>query len=91
MPESLIPTEKLAVSVPDNANEEILVFASKLVAEGKRPWFEVRYPAPEALSPDEQAAWLEAQEAVYDAVEVVNDDIYTLPPYSTLLEEGEGN
>jgi len=79
-----IPTHKLQIIVPANANEEILAFAAGLVAEGKRPWFEVRYPAPESYTYEEVVQFEDDQELVYDAVEVIDGEIITLPPYAEL-------
>lgn len=84
MTDSKIPTEGLYVQDPEKANEEIIAFAAELEAKGERAWFEIRYPAPPALSPKEQEEWLRKQEDVYDAVEVIDGEIHTLPPYAEL-------
>lgn len=89
MTNSKIPTESLSIQDPANANEEILSFAAELEARGERPWFEIRYPAPDYLTDAQQDEWRAAQEEVFDAVEIVDGEIRTLPPYSELL--GEGN
>lgn len=83
-----IPTERLDIQNAAEANEEILAFADTLMAEGKEPRFEVRFPSPDFLSEDEKKAWLEKQEEVFDAVEVIEGEIRTLPPYAE-LESGE--
>ncbi|UVG35178.1 hypothetical protein SEA_CECE_169 [Microbacterium phage Cece] len=88
MTTSKIPTEQLFINDRDNADIEILDFADQLVREGKEPRFEVRYPAPKALSKKEKDEWLEKQELVFDAVEVVDGEIRTLPSYEE-LEAGE--
>ena len=85
----LIPDISIHISNPENAVEEMKSFAQGLKNSGARPWFEVRYPAPEGLSHEEKSRWLEAQEAVYDAVELIDGEIVTLPPYSELLANGE--
>ena len=87
MTTSKIPTESLTIQDPANANEEILAFGANLAAEGKRPWFEVRYPSPEGLTRREHIEWLAKQEATFDAVEIVDGEILTLPPYAELLGE----
>lgn len=83
-----IPTHRLDVVDPADANAEILTFAAELEAKGERPRFEVRYPAPEGVDLDEYAA---ADEETFDAVEVVNGEIRTLPPYSELRKAEEAN
>ncbi len=84
MTDSKIPTESLTIQDPAHANEEILAFGAELEARGERPWFEVRYPSPEGLTRREHVEWLAKQEAVFDAVEIVNGEIKTLPPYAEL-------
>ena len=79
-----IPSHKLQIIATENANEEILAFARGLEAEGKRPWFEVRYPAPVGLTYEEIVQFEDDQELVYDAVEVVDGEIRTLPSYEEL-------
>ncbi len=84
-----IPTRSLQVIDPDNWENEALDFAQQLVAAGERPWFEVRYPAPEKLTDEEKAEWLDRQESLegvgtYDAIEYVDGVFVTLPPYAEL-------
>lgn len=82
----LIPTKKLFIRNPDSWEEEMLEFGSQLAEAGERPWFEVRWPAPVNLSAEQARAWIERQEDTYDAVEVIDGVIHTLPPYAELLE-----
>lgn len=91
--DSKIPTERLYVQDPDNWEDEARKFAEKLIQEGKRPWFEVFYPTPEAAlkegMTDEE--WQDRQanlngEGTYDAIELINGAFVTLPPYSKLQE-----
>lgn len=83
---SNIPTEKLFISDPANANEEILAFAKTLSDRGERAWFEVHYPKPDDMSQEE----FDAKNAeTYDALEVIDGEIHTLPPYSALEKEAE--
>lgn len=77
------PTRKLRVIDTDNAVEEILAFGKHLEAEGERPWFEVWYPAPgRYLGTAEE--WDQKQAEAFDAVEIIDGEIVTLPPYSEL-------
>lgn len=80
-----IPSESLTVRNPDEWEAEARAFAAELVALGKRPWFEVRWPAPEWLDADAAAAWLAAQEEAFDAIELVDGVFVTVPPYRELL------
>lgn len=89
--ESKIPTERLHVQDAENWDTEAREFAEKLIQEGKRPWFELLWPTPEhALvgnMTDEE--WQDRQEnlngvGTYDAVELINGQFVTLPPYSVL-------
>lgn len=80
-PEAKTPTERLYVQDADNAGVEILAFLGNLAAAGKRPWCEVHYPAPARLTPAEKAAWELRQLDTFDAVELVDGQIVTLPPY----------
>lgn len=82
---NLIPTRSLQITDVDNWEEEMLAFASKLEQLGERAWFEVRWPAPVSLTQEEALAWVLRQEDTYDAVEVVNGVIRTLPPYAELI------
>lgn len=87
MPEPLTPTASLTIKDRDNWEAEALALAAELIVRGERPWFEVRWPAPEHLSPAEQHQWLADQEGTYDALELVDDVFVTLPPYSELRGE----
>lgn len=75
------PTAKCVIDNVDNAGSEIFAFLGKLAAEGKRPWCEVHYPAPARLTPAEKAAWELRQLDTFDAVELIDGQIVTLPPY----------
>ena len=83
---SSIPTQRLDIVEADNANEEILAFARDLEAKGERPWFEVHYPKPEGMT-DEEFAVKDAE--TFDAVEVIDGEIFTLPPYEKLGNPAE--
>lgn len=85
-PEAKIPTERLYVQNVDNAGVEIFAFLGKLAAEGKRPWCEVHYPAPTHLFPEQKAEWEKRQLDTFDAVELVDGQIVTLPPYAELMK-----
>jgi hypothetical protein len=80
-----LPAAKLRIIDSEQANDEILAFAAGLIAEGKRPWFEVRYPTPAGR---DDAEWQAEQEKVFDAVEVIDGVIVTLPPYAELQAAG---
>lgn len=82
-----IPTAILTIRDEDNWQEEMLAYARTLKGIGERPWFEVRWPAPVRLSEEQAAAWLERQNEIYDAVEVIDGVVHTLPPYAELLKE----
>lgn len=84
MAESPIPTAVLQIQDPDNWHAEATALAEELIAKGERPWFEVRYPAPERLSDEEKAAWLERQNDTFDALELVDGSFVTVPPYAEL-------
>lgn len=81
---SKLPTEVLYIQDPDNANDEILEFAKDLEARGERAWFEIRYPAPALLSEEDKKVWWKEQDNFFDAVEVIDGEIHTLPPYVEL-------
>lgn len=81
------PTAKCVIDNVDNAGSEIFAFLGKLAVEGERPWCEVHYPAPTHLTPSEKAAWELRQLDTFDAVELVDGQIVTLPPYAE-LEKG---
>jgi hypothetical protein len=80
----LVPTRRCRVIDPDRAMEEIRAFLDGLNASGERPWCEVWFPAPEQLSVDEARAWEQRQTDAFDAVELVDGEIVTLPPYVEL-------
>lgn len=82
-----LPHRKLYIHTSAQASEEILQYARHLEVLGERPWFEVRY-SPEGLDPAEKADWLRKQEDVFDAVEVIDGEIHTLPPYEELMAHG---
>lgn len=87
-----IPTERLYVQDADNWEAEARAFAEKLIQEGKRPWFEVFYPAPSHLTEAQKTEWLDRQEnqegvGTFDAIELVNGVFVTLPPYAVLQKE----
>lgn len=75
-----LPTRRLRVIDTENAVAEIEAFAQRLVDEGERPWFEVHYPRPTWFEGTD-AEWHEAQRETFDAVELVDGEIVTLPPY----------
>lgn len=85
-----IPHQKLYISEEDvaEANARILEFAEKLEKDGERAFFEVHYPNDNSDLSDEEFALKDA--ATFDAVEVIEGKIYTLPPYSELeADNGE--
>ena len=85
-----LPTHSLSIVEPiDSWELQMLSFAKHLEDQGERTWFEVRWPAPKDLSEEEKVKWLAKQEEVYDAVEVIDGEIVTLPPYGVLLGEEE--
>lgn len=84
---SNIPTAALTIKNPEQWEAEAFSFAAELIGRGERPWFEVRWPAPERLEPAEAQAWLERQEETFDALEYVDGEFRTLPPYAELRGE----
>uniref|UniRef100_A0AAU7J7Z0 Uncharacterized protein n=2 Tax=unclassified bacterial viruses TaxID=12333 RepID=A0AAU7J7Z0_9VIRU len=56
-----------------------------LAEKGERPWAEVVYSPPEELTEEQSATWLASVEDTFDAVELVDGEIVTLPPYSELV------
>lgn len=78
-PEEL-PTRRCRVIDADNALDEIRSFLES-TPEGERPWCEVWYPAPEHRDPEE---WDREQAETFDAVELVDGEIVTLPPYEEM-------
>ncbi|WP_176697190.1 hypothetical protein [Microbacterium sp. 3J1] len=81
---SPLPTRRCRVIDPDAAMDEIRAFLSGLEAEGERPWCEVWYPAPEHLSAADWSDWEARQGETYDAVELLDGEIVTLPSYAEL-------
>ncbi len=79
---SQIPTRKYTVQDPDFANDEITEFLQSLEAAGEPPRCEVRYPAPDHVQ--DKDAWLAEQERTFDALELVDGELRTLPPYAEL-------
>lgn len=102
---SSIPTQRLDIVEPAKANEEILAFARDLEAKGERAWFEVHYPKSEGLTDDElvfgdlddheddeddlDIDYAEQDEETFDAVEVIDGEIVTLPSYEKLGNPAE--
>lgn len=87
MPSEKIPSRRFYVTDPDDANTELIAFLEQLRAVGERPWCEVWYPAPAGATDAEAEEWERAQEDAFDAVELVDGELVTLPPY-TELEAG---
>lgn len=90
--ESKTPHRRLMIQDRDNWEAEARAFAALLAEQGERPWFEVFYPAPEHLDEEEQTWWLERQAnldgvGTFDAVELVDGQFVTLPPYTELRGE----
>lgn len=83
MTDHAVPTKRLDVVDVDNADAEIREFAQSLVDAGERPWFEVWYPKPEHYAGTAEE-WEDAQSATFDAVELVDGEIVTLPPYAEI-------
>lgn len=81
-----LPTERLYIEDAENAGVEILAFLGKLAAQGKRPWCEVFYPAPRRLTTGEKYDWEARQLDTFDAVELVDGQVVTLPPYAELTK-----
>lgn len=79
---SALPTRRCRVIDPDNAVEEIRAFL-EATPPGERKWCEVWYPAPAHRDPDE---WEAAQPDSFDAVELVDGELVTLPPYAELTK-----
>lgn len=75
-----LPTRRCRVVDTDNALDEIRAFLDAL-PDGERKWCEVLYPAPAGADP---AVWEAEQEATFDAVELIDGEIVTLPPYAEL-------
>ena len=96
MTDFTLPTARMRIIDPANAMEEMRAFGEGLLADGKRAWFEVRWPRPEGHWKT-QEEWDRDQEETFDAVELMNGELFTLPPYADLLgvekyepEEGFG-
>lgn len=84
MSADLIPTRRCRVIDTDRAMEEVRAFLDGLASEGERPWCEVWFPAPAHLNASERRAWEQRQADAFDAVELIDGEIVTLPPYSEL-------
>lgn len=82
---NLIPTRKLQITNPANAVEEMIAYGNQLKVLDERPWFEVRFPVPEHLSDEEKFEWIREQENHFDAVEIIDGEVCTLPPYKELI------
>lgn len=72
--EEKIPTAKLRIIDPSNWEQEMRSFAAGLIKEGRRPRFEVRWPAPESLSPEERAQFEADQENELDVIELIDNE-----------------
>lgn len=83
-PRSMLPTLRFRVTDPDDAVSEITTFLQGL-PDGERRWCEVLYPAPAHLSAQERALWDAAEEDTFDAVELIDGVLVTLPPYEELV------
>lgn len=83
----LLPTHRVTVVNTENAIVEIRAFLEELAAEGERPWAEVFYPPPAHVDPE---TWAHEQGAACDAIELVDGELVTLPPYVELIENGSG-
>tara|TARA_R100000365_G_C2746946_1_gene76471 strand:- start:1571 stop:1831 length:261 start_codon:yes stop_codon:yes gene_type:complete len=79
-----LPSESLTIRNPDGWEAEARAFAADMIARGERPWFEVRWPAPDGLSAEDAAVWMAEQEATFDAIELVDGVFVTVPPYAEL-------
>lgn len=80
---SSTPTQRLRVIDPDNADAEIRTFLENLAAKGERAWCEVWYPRP-AHFDGTDAEWDGLQADTFDALELVDGDLVTVPPYEEL-------
>lgn len=83
---AVIPTRRFRVVDADNGMEEIRAFLESVAAEGARPWCEVWWPKP-LFFDGTDAEWDERQAETFDAVELVDGEIVTLPPYVELVGE----
>lgn len=84
---SLLPTRRIRVTNTDNAVDEIRAFLAGLAANGERPWAEVFYPPPASLVPGlAHEAWEIEQGDAYDAIELIDGELVTLPPYVEIIE-----
>jgi hypothetical protein len=79
-----LPTRRCRVIDPENAIDEIRAFLEATPA-GERAWCEVWYPAPDHR---DAAEWDHDQHESFDAVELVDGEIVTLPPYAEILSGG---
>lgn len=80
-----LPRRRCRVIDPENAVDEIRAFLEN-TPEGERAWCEVWYPAPPRLTPEEKAAWEARQADTFDAIELVEGELVTLPPYAELVK-----
>ncbi len=80
-PEAL-PSRRCRVIDPDNAVDEIRAFL-EATPPGERAWCEVFYPAPEGVDPGE---WELGQGDAFDAIELVDGELVTLPAYVELTK-----
>lgn len=80
-----LPSRRCRVIDPDNAVDEIRAFLEATPA-GERAWCEVFYPAPARLTAEEKAEWESRQDDTFDAIELVDGELVTLPPYSELTK-----
>ena len=69
---------------------KIFAFLGNLAEQGKRPWAEIFYPPPARLAPVDRADWEARQLDAFDAVELVDGELVTLPPYAELVGPAEG-
>jgi len=83
---SQLPTRRCRVIDPENAVDEIRAFL-EATPDGERAWCEVFYPAPAHLDPLKKAEWEARQPDTFDAVELVDGELVTLPPYAKILAE----
>lgn len=94
MAEEKIPTASLTILNPDAWEAEAHQFALQLIEEGKRPWFKLFWPTPVTALADGMTdeEWQDRQEnlngeGTYDAIELIDGEFVTVPPFSELIEE----
>lgn len=78
-----LPSRRCRVIDPENAVDEIRAFLEDTPA-GQRAWCEVVFPPPIHLTPEEKAKWEARQLDAFDAVELIDGELVTLPPYAVL-------